>query len=61
MSQVEWVWLYDEQAYGVVLKYGATHSLIRYESVGHIWEEWIENDDFEFRSERAIEYEQDDQ
>ncbi len=59
MSQTEWVWIYDERLYGELVHYGATYSLVRYEKMGHVWEEWLENDDFELRSERAFEYEQD--
>lgn len=57
---MEFVWIEEERTYGLLVHYGATHSLVRYESDGVEIEEWLENDDFEFRSERAFEYEQED-
>lgn len=56
---IELVWILEERVYGVLLSYGATHSLVKYESGGLDIEEWLENDEFELRSERAIEYEAD--
>lgn len=58
---MEYVWIFEERVYGVLLNYGAAVSLVRYESNGLEYEEWLDNDDFEFRSERAFEYEQDDE
>jgi hypothetical protein len=58
---IEYVWIFSERTYGQLLRYGATHSLVRYIDEEIEIEEWLENDDFEFRSERAFEYEQDDE
>jgi hypothetical protein len=58
---IELVWIFEERTYGQLMHYGATHSLVRYESGGLDIEEWLENDEFELRSERAFEYEADDE
>ena len=58
---MEYVWIHHVKNYGVLVHYGAEYSLIRYDQDGLEIEEWLENDDFELRSERAFEYEQDDE
>ncbi len=41
------VWIPEERAYGVVKQLGAFMSLVEYESFGHHFRVWLENDEFE--------------
>lgn len=60
MTMPEVVWLTEERTYGVLILMGAHFSVIRYyrNGVGH--DMLIENEEYEFWEDRAIEYGTDD-
>ena len=53
----EWVWIHEERVYGELINYGTYFSRVRYEKSGLEYEVLLENDEFEFRSERFFDYE----
>lgn len=57
MSANEVVWLTEIRTYAYLIKMNAFNSLVRYTHGGIDYEIWIENDEYVFREDHAIEYE----
>lgn len=55
----EVVWLIGHKRYAFLVHRGAYYSTVRWEEKGILYEEEVENNDYEFWSERAIEIEPD--
>lgn len=51
------VWLTEERTYAHLVKMNAFNSLVRYTRTGIDFEVWIENDEYVFGEDHAIEYE----
>lgn len=57
MNEPEIVWLTEVRTYAFLIKRNAFDSLVRYVHDGIEFEVWIENDEYVFREDHAIEYE----
>lgn len=55
----EVVWLFGRNRYAFLVHRGAYYSTVRWDEESILYEEEIENNDYEFWSERAIEFESD--
>ena len=56
----EVVWLTEDRMFAWLINRGAHYSLVKFERDGHEFTALIENDEYEFWEERAIDYESDE-
>lgn len=55
MPEDEIIWMTDERTFAILLARGAWFSMVRYSKNGIIYEVLIENDEYIFREDHAIE------
>lgn len=58
MSDIQFIWLFEERTFGVLIEMGAYFSRVRYVHGGIDYDIYVENDEFEFWEDHAIEYEE---